>query len=469
MANGFFGGLDFSGLDFRGFGSGGIGFGSGVGGAGTLGSNVPGPPTAGQAAVNQRLQAFNQQLQRRALTQGLLQGGAALLQAGGPSRVPTSFGEAFGQGLVGFGQGAQQGVASGQNQAFRGLQTAQLQQQLAQSTAQQQARQQLIRQLAPQGDDTGPSSPPFGLTPERAELARALLPVAPNLATQLLLPQEGKARTLSATEKKDLGIPANVVVQQRSDGSLDVAFKPAKEPRAQTPINVLLPDASVRAFRPGDPQLDAALAQGGTIVSQRAQAETPGALRGGRADVVQADVDAIGRARTKISEITKGIEANRGRAGVTGTIAGLFQRGAGMLVDVVDALPGVELGGFVADTVRDVERDLTTGTADAAIGGLFDPELPANQVRENSLAYALARARKGTGRLNLQDVENARGDVSITGLKSTDEVLTRLKEIDREFAEAEEDRKSRLRGRGRGRATGRPRFRIENGRLVPVQ
>ena len=51
---------------------------------------------------------------------------------------------------------------------------------------------------------------------------------------------------------------------------------------------------------------------------------------------------------------------------------------------------------------------------------LFDTELPANQVRENAIIYAIARARKSSGRLNLDDIERAAKDLNIYGDSSAD-------------------------------------------------
>ena len=50
----------------------------------------------------------------------------------------------------------------------------------------------------------------------------------------------------------------------------------------------------------------------------------------------------------------------------------------------------------------------------------FDVDLPANQVRANSIIYAIARARKSSGRLNLDDIERAAKDLNIYGDSSVD-------------------------------------------------
>lgn len=65
-------------------------------------------------------------------TQGLLAAAAALLQAGGPSRTPTSFGQALGGGLQAFQQGTQNAAKQRQD-AEQAAQTALLRSQALQS------------------------------------------------------------------------------------------------------------------------------------------------------------------------------------------------------------------------------------------------------------------------------------------------------------------------------------------------
>ncbi len=62
----------------------------------------------------------------------------------------------------------------------------------------------------------------------------------------------------------------------------------------------------------------------------------------------------------------------------------------------------------------------------------FDTELPANEVRANAIIYAIARARKSSGRLNLDDIERAAKDLNIYGDSSTD-VLVKINELRRQL------------------------------------
>jgi len=56
----------------------------------------------------------------------------------------------------------------------------------------------------------------------------------------------------------------------------------------------------------------------------------------------------------------------------------------------------------------------------------YDTDLPANEVRANSIIYAIARARKSSGRLNLDDIERAAKDLNIYGDDSV-AVLEKIK------------------------------------------
>ena len=59
----------------------------------------------------------------------------------------------------------------------------------------------------------------------------------------------------------------------------------------------------------------------------------------------------------------------------------------------------------------------------------FNPAIPQNEVRLNSIYYALARVRKDTGRLNVNDVDNAKASLSLTGFTSSDDVLAALEQV----------------------------------------
>ena len=70
--------------------------------------------------------------------------------------------------------------------------------------------------------------------------------------------------------------------------------------------------------------------------------------------------------------------------------------------------------------------------------GFFDTELSANEVRANSIIYAIARARKSSGRLNLDDIERAAQDLNIYGDSSVD-VVTKIRVLKQQLLGSRND------------------------------
>ena len=76
------------------------------------------------------------------------------------------------------------------------------------------------------------------------------------------------------------------------------------------------------------------------------------------------------------------------------------------------------------------------------IFGNFKPELADNRARINAIVYALARARKSTGRLNMDDIQRAYADIKITGAIDSKTVAVKLNTIKGELLRAH--RRTRL-------------------------
>lgn len=153
-----------------------------------------------------------------------------------------------------------------------------------------------------------------------------------------------------------------------------------------------------------------------------------------RVDEIGAARDGIDLALSKLDNVQKAITSEPGRAGVTGSLATVTQNVTGMLGDIV-SVAREQFG-----------LDVELGRAEPALQGSFDPVLSEMDVLENSLAYSLARARKPTGRLNANDVDNARNDVRLKGLRSRADVEARVSAIQREFAQARSALDKRLEG-----------------------
>ena len=243
-------------------------------------------------------------------------------------------------------------------------------------------------------------------------------------------------------------------------GGEEVAAVPPRpeKPEAVSAITLEHPSQGTVTLNRRDPQLASYLQPGSgwTETARTRRGEIPASIQ----DDINIEMSSLNRGRQRIATMRQGIMANRGRAGIAGTVTRWGQEALGMAADLTGI--GIDVPGIVGDTMQDVQGDLNRGMAEQGVADYFDPTIPQNEVFENSLAYSLARARKGKGRLNKDDVENARKDVRITGLTSVDAVLARLAAIDQEFAEAQSGLEVRLGGEKKGV----PTYIIRDGKLV---
>lgn len=222
--------------------------------------------------------------------------------------------------------------------------------------------------------------------------------------------------------------------------------------RPAAPVNVQMPDGSVRAFRQDDPALDEAIGRGGVKFA----VQTPEIPRA-RADEVQADIDTLTGTLTNIRKMRETINADRSRGGIVGAARGLLQTGQSVILDVMNSVPAVR------EAMTAFSLDKKLGLADEGISLFFDPKLPEIDVAENSIAYGLARARKGSGRLNTDDVRLAKQDVNLKGLTSVDDALSKLSAIEAEIAGAAAAMQMRLPGKATAPSK---RFILRNGELI---
>lgn len=80
------------------------------------------------------------------------------------------------------------------------------------------------------------------------------------------------------------------------------------------------------------------------------------------------------------------------------------------------------------------DKDANNFNTDRARGTLeyeiyrefFNPEIAKNEVRLNSIYYALARARKPTGRLNVDDIRSAKQSIDLYSLRGSDNIKASL-------------------------------------------
>lgn len=149
--------------------------------------------------------------------------------------------------------------------------------------------------------------------------------------------------------------------------------------------------------------------------------------------------------------------------GFPGFLQDLKQRSVGMLIDVIAADEEGALA-LLDEVKNQVERaipdgqinisdtDLNTFDIDKLFDpnsatsqtfwGEFKPELAQNRVRINAIAYAVARSRKSSGRLNLDDIKRAYESLKVTGAVDSKSVIAGLLQVRRELASANRDLKS---------------------------
>jgi hypothetical protein len=156
-----------------------------------------------------------------------------------------------------------------------------------------------------------------------------------------------------------------------------------------------------------------------------------------------------------IDKIIANIADKRTRAGIMGSINEMIQIGEGMITDILDADQKNGIFLAVKEELKSIDRIAETPDDAAAIKALFDPENPAsaaffgdfdtalaeNRTRANAIAYAVARARKTSGRLNLDDVRRAAESLKITGFRDARTAVVELNTIRKELSEANDDMK----------------------------
>jgi len=147
-------------------------------------------------------------------------------------------------------------------------------------------------------------------------------------------------------------------------------------------------------------------------------------------------------------------------AGFPGLLQDLKQRGLGMMTDLFAAEDQLAL---FQETIKDVKNSFKDGLIETAEGsgeftdinaifdpndpasqqfwGDFKPELAENRVRVNGIAYALARARKDSGRLNLDDIARAYESLKVTGLIDSKSIISALATVREELRLANNDLK----------------------------
>ena len=186
-----------------------------------------------------------------------------------------------------------------------------------------------------------------------------------------------------------------------------------------------------------------------------------------KAQIAQAEkINTGNQALSFIKDIKTSVADNRGRVGLPGAVKKFFQTVKGTALDIADVLVANELidadayesaknkidqsvfndlaasyqlgypGRNATDFYSDLESDEHKIYQEFFVKPRknYDPALAANEIKLNSIYYALARARKPTGRLNVDDVNNAKASLSLYDFKSSDDVIIALQAVENELA-----------------------------------
>jgi len=188
---------------------------------------------------------------------------------------------------------------------------------------------------------------------------------------------------------------------------------------------------------------------GGTGISGSKQAELSG------------DLFALDRASQTLGDIlnsqAEAIKDGGSYLGITGVINSLFQEAPLLFDDILSGISGgsqtwgepadnsvYSMIEFEAPATSAYEKVLARGntktvTKNVNLAALldtmtytslgYDKTYAQNKVRENIIIYALARAQKPTGRLNVDDVKRASDSVNISGFQSDERVQAQLEEV----------------------------------------
>ena len=186
-----------------------------------------------------------------------------------------------------------------------------------------------------------------------------------------------------------------------------------------------------------------------------------------KAQISQAEkINTGNQALSFISDIKTSIAQNRGRVGAPGAIKKTLQNIKGTILDIADTF--VEAGVIDQDSYEAAKNKIESSVFNDLAGSYqtaypgrnatdfyadlesdenkiyqeffvkprenYDPALAANEIKLNAIYYAVARARKPTGRLNVDDVNNAKASLSLYNLDtSSDTVITSLGAIESEL------------------------------------
>jgi hypothetical protein len=235
-----------------------------------------------------------------------------------------------------------------------------------------------------------------------------------------------KGSALTPGERLNLAGVARVPEQARDEfnRNLDELMEMEKNGEQGTPRYNLMAQRVQRQTQSNQQGLSIQFNPDGTVsaITQGPAAGLGSKLTGSQALQEKAQVDRLGTVIDLIDTTVGQIREKPGRAGVTGELASFAQKIVGVAGDIAPE----QLAAAVGKTA-----------AQFGLGSYFDPKLPESEIYENTIALELAKMRVTAGGGGIRAVESAfkaaKNDVKLRGLTSSQEVVTRLETVRREF------------------------------------
>lgn len=164
--------------------------------------------------------------------------------------------------------------------------------------------------------------------------------------------------------------------------------------------------------------------------------------------------DNLSNAITTVDAAMKAIQDDPSRAGAMGSVRRAVQTGVGIgsdIVPLIESISGLKLKNLGQSTAQSIRNDPSIPQdVKNILLPEFDRSLSDLDVWENSMAVELAKLRMSAGgqgsRALVSIYKEAKKDVSMTGLKSSEQVLTKLDTVKKEFEKEKETLRKRLGG-----------------------
>ena len=260
-------------------------------------------------------------------------------------------------------------------------------------------------------------------------------------------PQEKAALEVdTAGKKKAAQLAAEKKAGVEGEGRAIKTWQTPDGEIVHLPNNVAPPKGSV-------PYKDEALSimftpEGGVHFQQGSMSGLGGALTARDALAQQSQRDRLGVVIDTIDSVIDNIEQSPTRAGVWGGIRGAAQKIAGVAEDIAPETLARTMKTTV-ENIPGLSKEQREG-----MSGYFDSAIPENEIYSNTIALELAKLRVLAGGGSIRAIESAfkaaRKDVALTGAFSSQEALTRLRTVRREFESERQNLEQRLSGRGTG-------------------